>query len=91
MQGITKSGFEYDVDERILTDWRFTTIAAKAESGTAVEKISAAQKMVELMFGEEQLGRLMDHIASKNDGFVPMEAVSNITKEIIDEHKKLKN
>lgn len=91
MQGITKSGFEYDVDERILTDWRFTTIAAKAESGTAVEKISAAQKMVELMFGEEQLGRLMDHIASENDGFVPMEAVSNITKEIIDEHKKLKN
>lgn len=91
MQGITKSGFEYNIDERILTDWRFTTTAAKAESGTDVEKINAAQKIVELMFGEEQLGRLMDHIASQNDGYIPMQAISNITKEIIDEHKKLKN
>lgn len=91
MQGITKSGFEYNIDERILTDWRFISAAAKAESGINVEKINAAQEMVKLMFGEEQLGRLMDHIASQNDGYIPMETISNITKEIIEEHKKVKN
>ena len=46
MQGITKSGFEYNIDERILTDWRFTSTAAKVESGSAIEKVGAAQKMV---------------------------------------------
>ena len=91
MQGITKSGFEYNIDERILTDWRFTSTAAKVESGSAIEKVGAAQKMVELMLGEEQLGRLMDHIASQNDGFVPTDEVMNTAKEIIEANKNLKN
>ena len=91
MQGITKSGFEYNIDERILTDWRFTTAAAKAGSGSDVEVLSAAQKMVEMMLGEEQLNKLVDHIASQNDGFVPTDALMNTAKEIIEANKKIKN
>lgn len=91
MQGITKNGFEYNIDERILSDWRFTSIAAKVEGGSTVEKIGAAQKMVEMIFGEEQLNKLIDHIASQNDGFVPADEVMNTAKEIIEENKKLKN
>ena len=91
MQGITKSGFEYNIDERILTDWRFTSEAAKTESGSKVEKLLAAQRMIELMLGKEQLNKLMEHIASQNDGFVPSEVVMNTAKEIIEEKKNIKN
>jgi hypothetical protein len=91
MQGITKSGFEYNIDERILTDWRFTTAAVKAESGSTVEKVVAAQKMIEMMLGEEQLNQLVEHIASQNDGFVPTDAIMNVAKEIIEDNKKVKN
>ena len=33
MQGETRTGFKFDVDDRILTDWRFTMALTKAQNG----------------------------------------------------------
>ena len=91
MQGITASGFEYEIDERVFTDWRFTVALTGMRSGkTEFEKIEASQKLVTLLFGAENLDKYMEHIASKNDGYVPTEVIMTEVKEILSS-QKLKN
>lgn len=84
MQGVTKTGFEYQIDERILTDWRFTLALTKCQKSQGMAQLEGAQDMVRLMFGEEGLEKLMNHIAGQNDGFVPAEAVMGTVQEIFE-------
>ena len=84
MQGITSTGFEYDIDDRILTDWRFTMALSKCQNGKGMDQLTGAQEMVKLMLGEDGLSDLMNHISEKNDGFVPAEAVMAEVKDIFE-------
>ena len=84
MQGVTKTGFEYSIDERILTDWRFTIALTKCQKSEGMTQLEGAQDMVRLMFGEDGLNKLMDHLAGLNDGFVPAEAVMATVQEIFE-------
>ena len=84
MQGKTSTGFKYDIDDRILTDWRFTMALSKCQNGTGMDQLTGAQEMVSLMLGKDGLSDLMNHISEKNDGYVPAEAVMAEVKEIFE-------
>lgn len=90
MQGITKSGFEYDIDDRVLKDWRFAAAMAKWNSKKSVEQLEGIQTVVEMLFGgfdSEKYNFFMNHIASQNDGFVPAQTVMSEINEIFENHK----
>ena len=84
MQGKTRTGFEYNIDDRILTDWRFTTALTKCQNGKGMDQLAGAQEMVSLMLGEEGLERMMKHISDNNEGYVPAEAVMAEVQDIFE-------
>lgn len=84
MQGITKSGFEYDIDDRILKDWRFTMALTRCQKGEGLEKLQGAQDMIELMLGKDGAQKFIDHIAKQHDGYADSEVVLSEVKEILE-------
>lgn len=89
MKIITKSGFEFEVDERIFTDYRFVDAIAKC-SMDKVSEIQGTAELVNLLFGDKKKS-FLNHIASKNDGFAPSEVVTEEVKHILEEYHELKN
>lgn len=83
MQGETKSGFKYEIDDRVLKDWRFIEAITEADKGKGVAQLEGARKMIHLMFGDDY-DKFMDHISEQNEGFVPAEAVMAEVKEIFE-------
>lgn len=83
MQGTTKSGYVYDIDDRILSDWRFTMALTKCQKTTGMDQIAAMQDMVSLLFGNDY-DKFMKHIEEKNDGYVPAEVVMTEVQEIFE-------
>lgn len=92
MQGITKSGYQYDIDNRILTDWRFVTALTKCQTSKkdTFEKLSGTQEMAKLLFGDK-FEEFMDFIASKNDGYCPSEVIMAEVTEIFQSANGSKN
>lgn len=84
MQGKTKTGFEFDIDDRILTDWRFTMALTRCQNGRGIDQLAGAQDMVSLMLGEDGLDRMMKHISENNEGYVPAEAVMAEVQDIFE-------
>ena len=91
MNGKTKSGFEFSCDDRIFSDWRFTMAVSKTQNGTDLERLAGAEQMIELLLGKSEYERLIAHIASNNDGFVPAEAVMGEVTEILNQNNESKN
>lgn len=85
----TSGGFELEIDERIKNDWRLVEAIADAEDKDASKKIKGTANLISLIVGKDK-DRFMEYIASKNDGFIPMEQVN---LEIIDimHEMKIKN
>lgn len=83
MQGKTRSGFEYDIDDRILKDWRFINALTKCQNSEGIKQLEGMQEMVNLMFGNK-LEDFMKHIAEQNDGFVPSEAIMADVQDIFE-------
>ena len=84
MQGTTSSGYQFDIDDKILSDWRFTMALAKCEKRkNAFESLQAMNEMAELLFGD-QMEAFFEHIKEKNGGYVPFEVVMNEIKEIFE-------
>ena len=90
IEGKTKNGFKFKIDERVLDDWRLLTYIAMSESKDASEQIQGAHKLVSLLLGDQEQ-KLMDFIAKKNDGFVPSPVISGMIAEILTSAKELKN
>ena len=80
IEGKTKSGFEFSVDERVGNDWRLIKLIDKAENGNPAERVQATSKLVSFLLGDNE-ERLEKHIADNNDGFIPM---PELTKELFD-------
>ena len=87
----TKSGFEYRVDPRILTDWRFTMTVVKSQNGDNMEKLAGVEQVAKLLIGEDQYEQLIKHISDRNDGFVPGEEIIAEMTEIMENAKETKN
>lgn len=91
MKITTKTGFKFDVDERIFSDYRFVDAVAEAsDPDDKVGELRATTKLVDLVFGDKKKA-FMDHVAKKNDGFIPAEVVNNELQYVITEYNALKN
>lgn len=90
IQGKTKSGFKFEIDERVLSDWRLLLNIERTESEVLTERVKAITELVHLLLGSNE-SKLMEHIAKKNDGFVPTEAITDELASIISSAKELKN
>lgn len=91
MKITTKTGFKFDVDERIFSDYRFVDAVAEAsDPDDKVGELRATTKLVDLVFGDKKKA-FMDHVAKKNDGFIPAEVVNNELQYVIIEYNALKN
>jgi hypothetical protein len=83
MQGTTKSGFNYSVDDRVLKDWRFTIALSKCRKGDAMTQLEGMHEMVHLVFGDKY-DEFMEHMASKCEGYIPTDAVMAEVNEIFE-------
>lgn len=91
MKITTKTGFKFDVDERVFSDYRFVDAIAEASNpDDKVGELKGTTKLVDLVFGDKKKA-FMDHIAKKNDGFIPAEVVNNELQYVITEYNALKN
>lgn len=91
MKITTKTGFKFEVDDRIFTDYRFVdAIAEASNSDDKVGELKGTAELVNLVFGKKKK-EFMDHIAKNNDGFVPAEVVSNELQFVITEYNAIKN
>ena len=90
IEGKTKSGFKFAIDERILSDWRLVDAIGMSESDDASDQIRGVRNLMKLILGD-QADALKKHIADKNEGFVPSEQVTDLITEIITTAKEIKN
>lgn len=90
IEGKTKNGFKYKIDERLLDDWRLIRYIAASESTDPSEQLKGASNLVTLLLGDQEPA-LMEFIAKKNDGFVPAMLVTDMITEILTSVKELKN
>ena len=58
----TKSGFECEVNERRLKDWRYVKAAAKINGGNEADILDAITFAVPFLLEDEGEKALMDHI-----------------------------
>ena len=90
IEGKTKNGFKYSIDERVMDDWRLLKYIALSESSDPSEQIKGASNLVTLLLGDKEPA-MMEFIAKKNKGFVPTVAVTEMITEILTSVKELKN
>lgn len=91
MKITTKTGFKFEVDERIFSDYRFVdAISEASDPDNKVGELRATTKLVDLVFGNKKKA-FLDHISKKNDGFIPAEVVNNELQFVITEYNALKN
>lgn len=90
IDGKTRNGFKFSIDERVLDDWRLLTAIAQSESKDPSVQIQGAHNLVTLLLGDKEQD-LMEHISKKNDGYVPAIVVTETITEILTTVKELKN
>ena len=90
INGKTKSGFKYEIDERVINDWRLLKYIAMSESSDPSEQIKGASNLVSLLLGNQEQA-LMEHLSKENDGYVPAVAVTEAITDIITSVNELKN
>lgn len=87
----TESGFKFELDERILSDYRIIEALKMGDnSADANEMIEGTVDLVNLIFGADKPA-LMEHIKKLNDGFVPIEAMRQELNDVFEGVKELKN
>lgn len=85
IKGKTKSGFEFEIDEANVNDYRLLKLIAQAETN----KMAIAD-IVSRLFGEEQEERLLKHLEDEN-GRVNLELVDAEIAEIFLKVREVKN
>lgn len=71
ISGKTRTGFEYQVNEKILRDWRIVKLMAKVRTGGDDGDI-AFFELIEKFFGAEQEERLTAHCEDE-DGIADLD------------------
>ena len=82
--GETSTGFPFEFDERILTDWTYVALLGKiTDKGKKdAEKLAVMQTLFLTILGEEQTNALIEHVRELNDGFAPIDEVMKELGEI---------
>lgn len=71
MKGKTSSGFKFEVDDRIIDDWRLLEAVSDTTSEDSIVQMNGLVKCIRLMLGDKGLKDLKEHIAKSNDGYIP--------------------
>lgn len=87
IRGTTSTGFTFEVNEGIRTDWRFVKALSDIESGDDTKVLAGTTALVELLVGADGEKRLCDHIKT-DEGLIPLKALMAEIAEII---KALRN
>lgn len=92
ISGKTRSGFEFEVDERLLDDWDMCEQLTRAQSEDRAERMSGFFELGRLLLGDK-LKKLKKHV--KTDGIVPVNLMIEELAEIIvimsEEKREVKN
>ena len=81
-----KDGFEVNVEEKHLDDWKLLKLLRGIDKGDA----SLTVDVIEILLGgEEEVKRLEEHI--KKDGFISISAMGDALYEILEAAGELKN
>lgn len=90
LEGKTKSGFKYSIDERRLRDYRVVKSISDIDSEDATTQIKGMIELSSWLMGDD-MGRLEEHVRKKNDGFADVQTIYAEIFEIINSQNKLKN
>lgn len=91
IEGKTKSGFEYSIDERALNDRDLLKAVRDFDAAESkIKQITALDKVISLLLRDNE-DQLMEHIASLNDGYKPIDKVYAEVYEMINASEKIKN
>lgn len=85
LKGKTESGFEYKIPKKRLKNFYLMSAASKMEKGD----FEAAEKMLNLLFGEEQAEKFLSHLEEGED-FLDSEVLFADIKSIFEANKELK-
>lgn len=83
MKGKTASGFKFEVDDRIIDDWRLLEAVSDTTSEDSIVQMNGLVKCIRLMLGDNGLNDLKDHIAKSNDGYIPSTKMSAEVTDIM--------
>lgn len=93
--GTTSSGYEYEIDELLLDDYRFLDAVMEADSEKPTVKLHGVTTLCNFLLKENGKEELMDQIAADNNGRVPQEemfkAIFEIINDISEKSKEIKN
>lgn len=85
MKRVTKSGFEFEIDEAKLDDMRLVDMLADMmdENVSEIKKALALPRLLNFILGDEQKAALYAKIAEENGGNVPIEKTAEAMREIL--------
>ena len=86
MKGITKTGFEFEIDPKVLDDWDILDLLGELQSGNLL----VAPKFVRAILGDEEAKKLIDHCRTKN-GKAPTQPVLDEIFDIFSQLNEGKN
>lgn len=83
----TNSGFECEIDTRIVKDWKFVKAIQKTTSDDPQAQMAGSYEVVHLFLGDTNENALIKHIESLNDGYCPMDVMDQEVKEMLESIK----
>lgn len=78
----TKSGFVWEVNEKIVADWDFVDMLCDTESEDETVKIVASRNAIKMLLGKDGAAALAEHVKDK-DGIKNSAKVFAEFKEIM--------
>ena len=82
IKGKTSTGFEFEVNEKIVNDWRFMKIMAATLSKEDARRIDGYTSLVNLMLGAGGEEKLCAH-CTDDDGMIPIDRISDEIMDIM--------
>lgn len=79
VEGKTKSGFKFKIDERVFKDWDFLTLSDAVKNGEA--SMSNVNKLITMLLTEKGFNALKDHVR-KQLGYADYSQIEAEFKEI---------
>lgn len=90
VEGKTRSGYKFKIDERVITTWQFVEACKKMASKDLNEQISGAVDYIDTVLRDLKPS-VIAHLEKKNDGFCSTEDLINETADIVNAIKESKN